>query len=285
MVDKDSRLTEDDFKMMEEEENKDNLFNGFGGDKDDKKANYKIYLSVAAVVVVLGVFIYLISALVGTDGPTTMAVVDLSEEELAAVQENQQALEELGIEFDTGSDVVGADGTVGDGLGEDGLLADEPVLEHTTITTYLGSVNKILGLRTASKESDTIKVAEFVADLDLYLDGLEDSTDLIRPWQKIIACAYSGCDDAVFVNFIDAVATQDMTNVDHKTIHALVETFNYWDGKNTVLFSHSLKSTNKLVVENYNSETISKWNEMIRCNGACENSNDLLFEMIGLIIV
>ena len=49
MAEKDFRLTEDDIKMIDEEP-KESLFTGFGEDKDEKKANYKVLVAVFDMV-------------------------------------------------------------------------------------------------------------------------------------------------------------------------------------------------------------------------------------------
>ena len=160
----------------------------------------------------------------------------------------------------------------------------ESTITTTTVSNYLGAMDKVIELRQASKARDTIEIAELVTDMNLYLEGLEETRTLLLPWQRLISCAYTGCDESTFVAMIDAFATEDLHNTDHMTVHSVIETYNYWDGKNTVLFSESLTKTNKQVLDNYNSEVISNWNEMIRCNGECGDFNDQLFELVSLVI-
>ena len=249
------------FKMADEE-NKENIFKGFGDDKgQDKGSSIKFIVSVIAIVVVLGVFIYLVATLTGSKDPTTMAVADLSAEEQSAVDENQEALAGIGL------DTVGTEATT---EGADGYATEGATLTETTITNYLTAIKKVLELRESSKQADTLKIANTVADLNLYLKGLGSATNLLNPWQKVI--------------LLDAFATKDLTNADHQSIHSLIETYNYWDGKNTILFSTSLTKTNSLILDNYTPDTIGKWNEMIKCNGQCENFTPLLFELMGMMI-
>ena len=156
-------------------------------------------------------------------------------------------------------------------------------LTETTITNYLSAISKVIELRTASKDNDLVKTAALVTDLKLYIENLDDTSNLITPWQRLVSCSYGGCDDFVFVDMIDAIATEDLDHIDHKTVHSLVETYQYWDGKNTVLFSVSLTKTNEEILR-YNGGTISKWNEMIGCNGNCDNFNTLFFDLVEFII-
>lgn len=260
---------------MADEENKENIFKGFGDDKEqDKGRTLKIIVSVIAVVVVLGVFIYLVATLSSSD-PTTMAIADLSADEQKAVDENQEVLAGIGV------DTAGTEATK---EGADGYATEGATLTETTISNYLTAMNKVLELRESSKQADTLKIANNVADIDLYLKGLNDATSLLAPWQKVVACVYNSCDDKVFVDLIDTFAIKDLTNIDHQSVHSLIETYNYWDGKNTLLFSSSLTKTNKLILDNYVPGTIGKWNEMIKCNGQCENFTPLLFELMGMML-
>ncbi|MFH1439041.1 MAG: hypothetical protein ABIG89_00620 [Candidatus Woesearchaeota archaeon] len=263
---------------------KEELFKGFGDEEDSKKGNTKMIVSVIAVIVVIGLFIFLIAALTGTDEPTTLAVADLSgsEEELAATQANQDALQEIGIEPAIVSEEQGTDNI--DILSTNADEGTANTITQTTINNYLQAMNKIIELRKYSNEADLIKTADIISDLSLYLEMLEDDTNLMNSWQKIISCAYTVCDDYVYVDMIDVIATQDTRNTDHQTVHSLIETYNFWDGRNTVLFSESLTRTNKMITKNYNTEIVSKWNEMIRCNGGCDNFNNLLFDMLGLVV-
>ena len=275
--------------MVDEDQNQENIFKGFGEEaSDDKKDNLKYIVPAVGVVIVLGLFIYLISTFMGGD-PTTMAVADLSDEDegkLAAVQANQELLEQVTIQ--NANVELGA--TVSDSatLSEtSGNLIEDEVLEvdltETTITNYLRAINKVIELREASSNKDLLNTASFVTDVKKYIDGLDDSRNLITPWQGIISCVYDGCDDSAYTNMIDAIAREDINNKDHGVIHAVIETYQYWDGKNTVLFSQSLTSTNDVILRTYNSLVIEKWNEMIICNGECSEFDDLLFELIGLI--
>ena len=275
--------------MVDEDQNQENIFKGFGEEaSDDKKDNLKYIVPAVGVVIVLGLFIYLISTFMGGD-PTTMAVADLSDEDegkLAAVQANQELLEQVTIQ--NANVELGA--TVSDSatLSEtSGNLIEDEVLEvdltETTITNYLRAINKVIELREASSNKDLLNTASFVTDVKKYIDGLDDSRNLITPWQGIISCVYDGCDDSAYTNMIDAIAREDISNKDHSAIHAVIETYQYWDGKNTVLFSQSLTSTNDVILRTYNSLVIEKWNEMIICNGECSEFDDLLFELIGLI--
>ncbi|MBT4824774.1 hypothetical protein HN695_04105 [Candidatus Woesearchaeota archaeon] len=274
---------------MEEEEinqeEKTNIFSGFGEDKEDNKnKNMKIIVSVVGAVVVLALFIYLISGLTGSNTATTLAIADLEDTEEAQL-ENQAVLEEIGI-ITADNDLETETGIESLNDLDDGFETDEfeTTITTTTVSNYLQAVDKVLELRQATESRNTIEIAELVTDMNLYLEDLEETRTLLLPWQRLISCAYTGCDDTVFVAMIDAFATEDLNNKDHMTVHSVIETYNYWDGKNTVLFSGSLTTTNKLVLDNYNSEVISKWNEMIRCNGDCGEFNDMLFDLVGLII-
>ncbi len=266
--------------MIDEEknlDNKDNIFKGFGDQEDEKKGKMKVLVPVIGVVIVLGLFIYLVASLIGTDDTTTMAVSDLNDEE-SAIQENQQLMESIGVDAQTDEVAQGTEAELGTVPGN--AAADQPVLKETTITNYLAAIKKVLELRTASNSQDLVKTAELVTDIQLYIDGLESDASLVSPWQRTIACVYTGCENEVYINMIDAFASQDLSNSKHLLISSLIETAQYWDGKNTVLFSASLTKTNKMILETSKANVISQWNEMIKCNGVCSEFNSLLFQTI-----
>jgi hypothetical protein len=262
-------------------DNKENIFKGFGDQEDEKKGKMNVLIPVIGVVIVLGLFIYLVASLIGTDDTTTMAVSDLTDEE-AAVQENQQLLEGIGVDTQTGEVTSSAQAELD--AESIGVTAEQPTLKETTITNYFTAVKKVLELKSASDSQDLVKTAELVTDIQLYIDGLESGASLVSPWQRVIACVYTGCENEVYINMIDAFASQDLTNSKHKLISSLIETAQYWDGKNTVLFSASLTKTNKMVLDTSDAGLISQWNQMIKCNGACNEFNSLLFQTIAAVI-
>ena len=137
-------------------DNKENIFKGFGDQEDEKKGKMNVLIPVIGVVIVLGLFIYLVASLIGTDDTTTMAVSDLTDEE-AALQENQQLMEGIGVDTQTGEVTSSAQAELD--AESIGVTAEQPTLKETTITNYFTAVKKVLELKSASDSQDLVKTA------------------------------------------------------------------------------------------------------------------------------
>ena len=271
---------------MEDDSLKGDIFKGFGDDKG--KGRYtRFFIPLFGIIIIAGLLIYMVFSFIGNSGDATgSAVRDLSEDDKlkqAAAEENERLLGEIGLNLGDGT--VTSEGVAGDANGNSaGTAANGAAATSTatTITSKAGALSSIIELREYNKVKKTIEIARMVTDISGYVDKV-DNSQITNPWQTIISCAYEGCDDSSFVNMIDAIATTDMSATKNQAIHSLIETYNYWDGRNTVLFSGSITKTNKLILTNFGGSVIGKWNEMITCNGKCDNFKNNLFELIEML--
>ncbi|MFH1828177.1 MAG: hypothetical protein ABH824_02840 [Nanoarchaeota archaeon] len=133
---------------------------------------------------------------------------------------------------------------------------DNPVAKAQKITEINSLVQKI----------DNFAVANAWESFGMKLNGKSTVDDF---FEFITIIAQEGQkDDLVYSNFIINFLIIDK----------------YWNTDYVVEFSEALTMVNH-EVENFNKVAISsKWEEILKCDGKCNEKNRLLFEIIGLVV-
>lgn len=103
-------------------------------------------------------------------------------------------------------------------------------------------------------------------------------------WDGLTECMPKGCTDVDYYNFIVTVITQK--KVKHTDlIYNLILTNKYWGTNEIVDFSQSLTKVNEDVERLGSREVSKKWNEIIECDGKCQDKDDLFFLMIKTVVM
>ena len=151
----------------------------------------------------------------------------------------------------------------------------------------LGTVNtkqliqKIIDLRKLSKENNLVEIANKVTDINKEIESIKNPS-INTNWQVIVGCVYETCSDAKFLALIDAASINDLKGT-NEVIHSIVETYNFWDGRNIIYFSQSLSNTNNLIEELNDKKISNSWDEVVKCNSKCDDFTDKIFNLIELI--
>jgi len=167
------------------------------------------------------------------------------------------------------------------GLGEQPSIVGNVVKDLNIEPTEVNNlVRLIIELRTYSQNEDLINVAEVITELKA--NNIISSPIARNPWQNIITCVYSSCEDKAYLDLIDVVVITQ-SNKDTELIHSIIETFNYWDGKNLLEFSESLTDTNQLIAKRSDALQL-QWNSIVECNAECSEFTDQIISLIGKVV-
>jgi hypothetical protein len=153
--------------------------------------------------------------------------------------------------------------------------------EEKAATEFANEISSLIGEVLELREnSDLVRTAQIVTRLDSH--QLMGSPVLKSAWQKLVGCAYDGCDDSAYLDMIETLCLLQ-PNANTVLIHSLIENYKLWDGKNVVDFSESLTRTNQLVAQR--SESIrNKWSDIVGCNAECSTFNDKMFDFIEAVV-
>ena len=144
---------------------------------------------------------------------------------------------------------------------------------------------KVLELREDYASSDLISQAEKVTEIDNLVSFIK-SQPIDDSWETTALCIAKNCADTDFLDFILDISLESGKTGSEKgrLIVNLLTADKYWNTDNTLQFSQALTDTNS-EIENFNSEAANaKWKEIVECNGACSQKDQLLFELLKLIV-
>lgn len=142
-------------------------------------------------------------------------------------------------------------------------------------------IKSIVNLRENSKVYEKSIIASQIVEINEYIE--EINSDFVNnPWQETLNCAYSGCDDELYLRLINSIVSED-DDTRSDLIHEIIQTALFWNSKNTLFFSQTLTNADKLIEELDDDIINQKWDSIIKCNGECEGFNDQIFSIIDII--
>lgn len=142
-------------------------------------------------------------------------------------------------------------------------------------------IQQIIDLRKLSKNNNMVEIASKVTEMNKEIESIKNPS-INTNWQVIVSCIYEKCSDDKFFSLIDAASIRDLKGT-NEVIHSIVETYNFWDGKNVLQFSQSLSSTNNLIKGLNNKKISAAWDDVVKCNAKCDGFTDKLFDLIEYI--
>jgi len=131
-------------------------------------------------------------------------------------------------------------------------------------------------------EQDTLTRSTLVTQTDQLVRRTNDR-QLQGEWSLITECLPQGCDDAQFLNFI-ALTASHLDIKHNELLQNLIGSYKYWNSEDILTFSKAMTNVNLGVDELYSRSLEEKWNQIVECDGQCENENDLYFEIIEIVV-
>lgn len=153
--------------------------------------------------------------------------------------------------------------------------------EDVTLHT-MSMISDILDLREASSNQDIVLTARYITVINEGVDEL-NVPEITYAWNDVLNCVYESCSNQIYISLIDQIVTKDLVKDKNKAIHSLVSTYSYWKGKTIIQFSESLSTTDEAIQKLSNSDVNSKWKELLKCNGKCEDFESQVFSLIRSI--
>ena len=130
---------------------------------------------------------------------------------------------------------------------------------------------------------DTVAHSNLISLTDDLVSDL-GNPQITNSWEELVACQPIGCEDILYFGFLYTLISNE--KVPHaKLIGDLIVTQRYWGtGEAVLIFSKSMADSDT-GIKGLNSAKCSKiWEEIVVCDGTCENKNDLFFNLIKEVV-
>ena len=127
-----------------------------------------------------------------------------------------------------------------------------------------------------AKAKDITKIDEIVTDLD--------NPEITDAWLFLLDCLKENCLADDYFNFIMIIINEKSSDIKYSNLLTnILITERYWGTENIVEFSRALTAANTDIDALHNKEASDKWQDIVECNGACPEKNDLFFDIIRIL--
>ena len=127
-----------------------------------------------------------------------------------------------------------------------------------------------------TRAKDITKIDEIVTDLD--------NPEITDAWMSLLDCLKENCLADDYFNFIMIIINEKSSDIKYSNLLTnILITERYWGTENIVEFSRALTAANTDIDALHNKEASDKWQDIVECNGACPEKNDLFFDMIQIL--
>ncbi len=135
------------------------------------------------------------------------------------------------------------------------------------------------------KASDSLERAELIADID-DLVAESENDEIAEQWGKMMKCLKTSCPDEAYLDMVlVTVAGFENEIPESALLINIIATAKYWDDPEHLLdFSKALSIANEQIDAIDDRKSVKIWDEIVECNGACPEMNDLYFEIILTIV-
>jgi hypothetical protein len=136
------------------------------------------------------------------------------------------------------------------------------------------------------KDSDSsVQKAQLISDIDDLVVSA-DNNALTEQWEHVTECLATSCPDDAFFDTVFIIVNEFPEIPNSELILNVIYVNRYWDSEeNVVEFSRSLSFIDKGIPELENRNAERAWEDIVECNDACEEKNDLYFDLIEKIVL
>lgn len=130
---------------------------------------------------------------------------------------------------------------------------------------------------------DTVAHSNLISLTDDLISDL-DNPKMTNSWQELVACQSSGCDDTQYFGFLYTLISEE--KVPHaELIGNLIVSQRYWGtGEAVLIFSKAMADSDSGVRALHSAKCTKLWEDIVLCDGTCENKNDLFFTLIKEVV-
>lgn len=151
------------------------------------------------------------------------------------------------------------------------MRADGPQIILNTLTLHNGNLDVVKRSTLITQTDDLVKQT--------------GNKKIVSDWKELSECISQGCRNSQYFNFIITVSEEEKVP-DSDLILNLIRTYKYWNSAPDLLdFSKAMTEVNN-AVDLFASRSVTKaWGEIVKCNGQCDDMDDLYFDMIRAIVI
>lgn len=156
------------------------------------------------------------------------------------------------------------------------------------IASLLGSnapVKPVLiqGIELRSAQDPVVK-AQLISDLDDLIAQSENEA-LSDQWDRMLECLGTKCPDRAYLDFVLVIAAAFEDELPQSALMInIIASAKYWDDPEHLLeFSRAVSLTNDQIDALENKKASRQWQDVVECNGTCEQKYDLYFDLIKTV--
>lgn len=145
-----------------------------------------------------------------------------------------------------------------------------------------GIIYKSIELRKATAPVERANLISALDDLVVETDDQEVKDQ----WDRMMQCLATSCPDEAYLDMIlVTVAAFEQDIPESAVLINIIATAKYWgDAEHLLDFSKAMSIANEQIelLEDRKAEKL--WEQVVECNNACPEKNDLYFDLIGTIV-
>lgn len=133
--------------------------------------------------------------------------------------------------------------------------------------------------------NNSVAKARIIDDMDKNIGRVEEQ-EILDKWDELTNCLHAGCsDDALFDFILTIVISRPEEVPQAKLLADVIVAGRFWGSNDVLKFSKAVTAANEAISQVNAKEIDKKWDEIVACDGKCQEKNDLVFDEIGLILV
>ncbi len=135
------------------------------------------------------------------------------------------------------------------------------------------------------KAADPVDRANLISNLD-DLVAESDSAEVKDQWDRMTKCLSTACPDEAYLDMVlVTVAAFEKDIPESALLINIIATAKYWgDPEHLLEFSKALSIANEQVKESQDRKVENAWDDIVKCNNACPEKNDLYFDVITAVV-
>ena len=135
------------------------------------------------------------------------------------------------------------------------------------------------------KATEPVERANLISSMD-DLVAESDEQEVKDQWDRMMQCLATSCPDEAYLDMIlVTVAAFEQDIPESAVLINIIATAKYWgDAEHLLDFSKAMSIANEQIELLKDRKSEKLWQQVVECNNACPEKNDLYFELIGTIV-
>ncbi len=135
------------------------------------------------------------------------------------------------------------------------------------------------------KATGPVDRANLISALD-DLVAASKSSEVKDQWDRMTKCLGTACPDEAYLDMVLVTTAAFEKDIPESALLInIIATAKYWGNPEHLLeFSKALSIANEQVQASKNRKVEKAWEEIVKCNNACPEKNDLYFDVITTVV-